>query len=161
MPFLQTTNPFPETSHNASRASIRQSRPTMHDTNSHLPGLPPIVIREVKPSQCQILTSPPVQSNAVPGKQRAKQWRLMPGRWVLCAVPSHRWPSAPPLHTHTHPIYRLTRSHLSLSSYSDRKYADLKPWHFVTGTLRWPRAGCEQTRAFEGASSKMRMRVWK
>lgn len=45
---LQTTNPFPETLHNAQRTSIRQSSSTMHDINSHLPCLRPIVITEVK-----------------------------------------------------------------------------------------------------------------
>lgn len=44
----------------------------------------PIVAVEVeKPSPCQILTSPPVQSEAVPGKQGRRQWWLMPsGRWL-------------------------------------------------------------------------------
>lgn len=76
---LQTTNPFPETLHNAQWTSIRQSCSTMHATNSHLPRLCPIVITEVKPSLCQILTSPPVQSKAVPGKWGVRQWWLMPG----------------------------------------------------------------------------------
>lgn len=34
---LQTTNPFPETMHNAQWTCIRQSFSTMHDTNSHPP----------------------------------------------------------------------------------------------------------------------------
>lgn len=41
---LQTTNPFPETLHNAQWTCIRQSCTTMHNTNGHLPRLWPIVI---------------------------------------------------------------------------------------------------------------------
>lgn len=91
---LQTTNPFPEAQHNARWTSIRQSFLTMHDSNRHLPCLWPIVMIEAKPSPCQILTSLPVQSKAVPEKQRRRQWQLMPGGQGLWAAPSYLCPSS-------------------------------------------------------------------
>lgn len=78
---LQTTNPFPETLHNARCTFIRQSCSTMHETNNHLPLLWSIVIMEVKLSLCQILNSPPVQSKAVPGKTGSKTM-VTNARWM-------------------------------------------------------------------------------
>lgn len=83
MPFYKPQIPLQKPCTMHSEPPLDNPVPTMHDTNSRLPRLWPIVIAEVKPSLCQILTSWPVQSKAVPAERRARQWQLMPGGWDL------------------------------------------------------------------------------
>lgn len=93
VPFYKPQIPFqkPCTIHSEPPLDNPVSQCTTQTATS--PHLCSIVTREVKPSSCQILTSPPVQSKAVPGKQGTRQWQLMPVGRRLLALPSYLCPS--------------------------------------------------------------------
>lgn len=101
---LQTTNPFPETSHNAQWTSIRQSRSTMHNSNSHLPRLWPIVIMEVKPlpKRNPNLTASSIKDCA---RKTGSETMVTNARWKgAWAVPSYLCPSPSLPHLSPHPL---------------------------------------------------------
>lgn len=124
---FQTTNPIPETLHNAQWTSIKPSCSTMRHTNSYLPHLRPIVSMEVKSLP---MPNPYLKTSSIKGCARKTGSKTM--------VTNARWMGAPTAAkllvsiTIPTPIYLLTHCHLSLSTYGGRKCADLQPWHFVT-----------------------------
>lgn len=97
----------------------------MQATNGHLPPIGGLLLLENPPS-CQILTSPPVQSQATPGKQGRRQWWRKPrGRW-LWALASDPRPSLLLM-----PSISFTCCHLSLSTRRGKK----KKKHAVSQSL--------------------------
>lgn len=123
---LQTTNPFPETLHNAQRTSIRQSCSTMHNTNSHLP---PFVVYCYQGGKTLPMPNPHLTASSIKGcaRKMGRKTMVTNARWTG-AVSSAKLPVSIIVPT---PSIFFTCCHLSLSTYGGRKYADLQPWHFV------------------------------
>lgn len=102
----------------------------------------PIVAREVeKPSSCQILTSPPVQSEAAPGKQGGRQWWLMPsGRW-LWELAGYLRPSRCSYHLSPSPAATFHCPHVVAEN--GRSCSPGIALQRQSGTRAWPAAGKE------------------